>query len=150
MMKQHALFARVHAESAASREHLRLAGHFEFGLDRRPINPGDPATVAAVQACWAAGEEARGWARYWAMLYGHVGAPLAADAPLAARSLLLRYEDLCDRAEPTLAAIGKHIGAAPGSAAGLQQPDYYAPSFTGAEREAIAKETAAVASQFGY
>src|SRR5208337_3420887 len=36
LMKQHDLFCQVQRQNEAARQHLRLAGHFEFGLDRRP------------------------------------------------------------------------------------------------------------------
>ncbi|HYZ63141.1 MAG TPA: sulfotransferase [Acetobacteraceae bacterium] len=146
LMKQHALFARVQRASDAARRRLLLAGHFEFGLDRRPINLGDTAAVAAVEACWLAGEEARGWARYWALVYGHVLDVLAADPDLRARSLIVRYERLCDRPAAVMDAVCRHIGAeaVAGLAEGLSRPDYYAPAFTQAERDAIAEETDAV------
>ena len=41
LMKQHRLFCQIQHENEAARRHLHLVGHFEFGLDRRPINPGD-------------------------------------------------------------------------------------------------------------
>lgn len=154
LMKQHDLFCRIQRGSAAARSHLRLVGHFEFGLDRRPINPGDRNAVAAIEDCWRRGEDARGWAKYWAAMYRHVADRLEADAELAGRCLPVRYEDLCDHAPRTLNAICTHLrlGSAPAErlAAGLRQPDYYVPRFTDDERAAIAEETAEVAQRFGY
>jgi hypothetical protein len=154
LMKQHDLFCRVQTDSEAARRHLRLAGHFEFGLDRRPINPGDSAAVAAIADCWARGEEARGWAKYWALIYRHVADRLAADAALAGRCLLLRYEDLCDCPEATMAAIFRHIGFPIDQAAriahGLRQPEYYTPQFSDEEHAAVGEETAEVAERLGY
>src|SRR5256885_9037200 len=49
---------------------MRRSGHFEFGRDRRPMNLGDGERVRAIQRAWAAGEEVRGWACYWDMVYG--------------------------------------------------------------------------------
>jgi hypothetical protein len=154
LMKQHELFCRIQAGSEAARRHLRLAGHFEFGFDRRPINPGDHAAVAAIEACWARGEEARGWAKYWALIYRHVADRLAADTALAERAMLLRYEDLCARSEATMALICRHIGfpidQAVRIAEGLRQPDYYTPRFSDEERAAVGAETAEVAERVGY
>ena len=154
LAKQHALFCTIQQGNPAAREQLRMRGHFEFGLDRRPINPGDHDTIAAIESCWRRGEEVRGWAKYWALLYGHIADRLDGDAELAARSRLIRYEDLCDRAVDTMADICRHIGLpaseAPQLAQGLRQPDYYTTDFTDEERCAIAQETAAVAARLGY
>lgn len=154
LMKQHELFCQVQHENEATRQHLHLTGHFEFGLDRRPINSGDHDAIEAIEACWKRREEVRGWARYWALLYRHVDERLEADAELARRCLLVRYEDLCDRAPETMAAVCEHIGLpaehAERLAAGLHQPDYYTVQLTDGERAAIAEETAAVARRFGY
>ena len=153
-MKQHELFCQVQHENEAARQHLHLAGHFEFGLDRRPINPGDNDAVAAIEACWKRHEEARGWARYWALMYRQTAERLEADAELSRRCLLVRYEDLCDRAPETMAAVGEHIGLpaqrAKLLAAGLHRPDYYTVQLTDDERAAITEETAAVARHFGF
>ena len=154
LMKQHALFSGIQQDSEPARRHLRLVGHFEFGLDRRPINPGDGDAVARIERCWRQGEEARGWAQYWALAYRHVLDRLEADPGLASRCLLVRYEDLCDRPVQTLSAVCAHIGLsgarARGLADGLSQPRYYAPQFSDQERAAIAEETAAVAQRLGY
>ena len=154
LAKQHRLFSQVQQDDEAARQHLRLVGHFEFGLDRRPINPGDDAGVAAVQDCWKRGAELRGWAKYWALIYRFVADSLAADAELARRCLVVRYEDLCDRAPQTMAAVCEHIGVDTASAerlsAGLHQPDYYTVHFSDEERAAVAEETCTVGRRFGY
>jgi hypothetical protein len=153
LMKQQDLFCKVQRESAAARQHLQLLGHFEFGLDRRPINPADNAGVASVENCWRRGDEVRGWARYWALIYRHIADWLDADAALARRCLVVRYEDLCDGAAETMAAVCGHIGVSadrPELVAGLHRPDYYTVQFTTEERAAIAEETSAVARRFGY
>ncbi len=90
LMKQHRLFCQIEHENEAARQHLKLVGHFEFGLDRRPINPGDHDTVAAVEACWERDEEARGWAKYWALVYRHLADRLGrASCPRTAPARLL-------------------------------------------------------------
>ena len=152
LMKQHRLFSQIQEADGAARQHLHLVGHFEFGLDRRPINPGDSDAIAAVEDCWRRGEEARGWAKYWALIYRELADRLAADPELARSCLVVRYEDLCDRPSATMTAVCEHIGvpAAEHLVSGLHQPDYYSVEFTDAERLAIAEEASAVAEQFGY
>ena len=129
-------------------------GHFEFGLDRRPINPGDHGAVVAIEDCRDAGEEVRGWAKYWALMYRHLADRLEADPEVARRTLVVRYEELCDRAPAVMTAVCEHIGVpatrAEGLAVGLHQPDYYTVQFTDADYSAIVEETSAVAARFGY
>lgn len=147
LMKQQSLFSRIGQESTAARRHLALVGHFEFGLDRRPINLG--ADTAAVRESWARGEEARGWAKYWALIYRHVLDVLEADPDLRGRAMLVSYEALCRDPETTLAAVAAHVGAKMPAEWGreLAEPDYYRAAFTGAEQAAIAEETHDVADR---
>ena len=156
LMKQHRLFCAEERRDPRILKHMRRAGHLEFGLDRRAINTGDTARAQAVEALWRDGQEVRGWARYWAMLYGHALDRIEADPALAASVLLVRYEDLCDRAEATLAAVFAHaeVPASPAQrrsmAERLSRPTYYDPGFAAADEEVIAAETAPVRRRLGY
>ncbi|MEK0085993.1 sulfotransferase [Benzoatithermus flavus] len=156
LMKQHRLFCAEESRDPRILRHMQRVGHYEFGLDRRVINVGDEEAVRQIEQLWRDGEEARGWARYWAMLYDFVLDQREADPALAAAVLLVRYEDLCDRPEATLASVFAHAGlpATPAAlaamAARLSQPTYYRPGFTPAEEEAIAGETARTRARLGY
>jgi hypothetical protein len=156
LMKQHALFRDEERRDPRILAHMRRAGHLEFGLDRRAIDTGD-GVAAEVEALWAAGEEVRGWARYWNGLHRFVARQRLADpGGLGAATLLVRYEDLCGRPRETLAAVLAHAGlpASPAEidalAARLSPPAYYAPRFTSAERAVIAEETAEARGLLGY
>ena len=72
LMKQHRLFLDGQRDNPAAQRHLRRVGHFEFGEDRRPIRIGDGATTRDIAELWQAGEEVRGWARYWAQVHHHI------------------------------------------------------------------------------
>lgn len=52
LMKQDRLFQRLESEDRRVLNYMRRAGHFEFGLDRRPINIGDGKIVDEVQRLW--------------------------------------------------------------------------------------------------
>ena len=156
LAKQQALFARALGHNPRARRHLSRVGHHEFGPERAPINAGDDAAVARIQALWDAGEEVTGWAAYWRHLYGFVAARLGNDKTLGDATLVVRYEDLCREPRPTLARIFAHcrldgaealIEAAAGE---LHLPTYYRPDFSPAERATIRRETAEVAAGFGY
>ena len=95
LIKQHALFCAGGEHNPAAVRHLQRVGHFEFGLDRRPVNAGDPATIEQILACWQQGREVEGWARYWSHVYGHVADRLEASPELRDAALIVRYEDLC-------------------------------------------------------
>jgi hypothetical protein len=158
LAKQHRLFCAEETRDPRILAHMRRAGHMEFGLDRRAIDVGDGA-AAEVEALWARGEEVRGWARYWNSLHRFLARQRASDpAGLGEATLVVRYEDLCDRPRETLRSVLAHarldagLGEAEldGLAARLSPPAYYAPRFSDAERAAIAEETAEARGLLGY
>lgn len=157
LRKQHALLleaARRHPQSVA---YLDRIGHFEFGAHRRPIHFGDGPAVERVQHLWSAGEEVHGWARYWAMAYGHIAGRLRANTALRSATLIVRYEDLCHDSAPQLRRVLEHCGLDGDEpslverfANRLTPPTYYDPTFTEEEERVIAEETAEIAGFFGY
>jgi len=155
LMKQHRLFLAGQLGNPRARAHLRRIGHFEFGADRRPINPGDTAAVEEIQALWARGEELAGWARYWALLHRFLADQLDADPQLRAACLVVRYETLCGAPAQTLAEVLRFcdLPAEPDRvealAADIHAPAYYAPEFTPAERRLIENGAGAIAQRFG-
>jgi hypothetical protein len=154
LMKQHRLFLDGQHDNPAARRHLRRVGHFEFGADRRPIRIGDGATTAEIVELWRAGEEVRGWARYWAQLHHYI-ADLV-ERQQAAAIQIVRYEDLCAAPHTTLRGILDHCALAAqdsflAEAAGrLHQPTYYRPRFGAEDLAIIGEETAEAARRFGY
>jgi hypothetical protein len=155
LMKQHRLFCAEETRDSRILAHMRRAGHLEFGLDRRAINVGD-GVAQEVERLWAEGQEVRGWARYWNSLYRFVARQREADPALAEATLVVRYEDLCDRPRETLLSVLAHAGLDAAEAeldtlAGrLSAPGYYAPGFTDEERAVIAEETAEARGLLGY
>jgi hypothetical protein len=156
LIKQQTLFAAGESAHPRALEHMRRVGHFEFGLDRRPIHTGDEQAIAHIRELWADGAEVEGWARYWALVYADLAERLAADKPLEAASLVIRYEDLCGDSETTLRRFYAHCGLdveeaqITQAAARLRRPDYYQPAFSEAETKLIREITAPVAACFGY
>ena len=156
LRKTHALFCQAAAAQPRSLAHLQRTGHFEFGRDRRAINAGDDEVVRSVAELWKAGEEVRGWARYWAHLYGHVAERLGADTALREASMVVRHEDLCADTEARIRRLMQHCQLAPVEEVvdryrdAVQLPTYYEAAFTAAEEAAIEEETQAVAALFGY
>ena len=99
----------------------------------------------------------RGWARYWAMLYGFVLDQRERDPALEAAvhdrplrgSVRPRRGD-ADAAFAHAALRARARRAVPAMAARLSQPTYYDPGFTPEEEAVIAEETQAVRERLDY
>jgi hypothetical protein len=156
LMKQHRLFLEGQRDNPRAVRHLRRVGHFEFGQDRRPINPGDDAATAEIAELWRAGEEVRGWARYWSHLHRYIADLIDGDTTLRPAVTVVRYEDLCAHPRAALTELLTHcdlragLGYLSDAARRFRQPTYYRPRFNAAELAIIADETAETARRFGY
>ena len=156
LMKQHRLFCEAERENPRILEHMRRVGHFEFGLDRRPVNAGVDAGAREIEELWRNGEEVRGWARYWSQTYGFLADQLEARPDLTQASLVVRYEELCERSEETISRIFGHCGFTDADAVKreyarrLEFPTYYKPAFSEHDLAIIESETREVAARFGY
>jgi hypothetical protein len=156
LMKQHRLFCEAERGNRRALDYMRRVGHFEFGLDLRPINAGDDAKVREIRELWAGGEEVRGWARYWAMIYGHVAETLERDPALKEAALILRYEDLCDSPAETIRKMMDHCRLEMDEkvvaeyAGKLKPPGYYRPDFSETELTAIGEEVSSIPPSIGY
>lgn len=155
LAKQHRLFCEGERRHPRALDHMRRIGHFEFGLDRRPVNVGDGA-MTAVLAAWESGDEVEGWARYWASLHGFLADRLAANPALAAAVKVVRFEDLCSKPFEVLREVCDHCRL-PNSAhlvaeaaELMRMPSYYRPDFTEKQLLQIDRYTADVARRFGY
>jgi hypothetical protein len=153
LMKQQQLFLRGQRAYPRARAHLRRAGHFEFGADRRVIHTGDDAQVRRILACWREGREVEGWARCWSLVYGHVADRLTANPALAAASLVLSHESLCCDPGETARTLFRHCGFE-GSAAALaaararvRSPSYNRPDLNARERDLVDDLTGAVVAR---
>jgi hypothetical protein len=145
--------AAVHPRSVAW---LDRAGHFEFGLHRAPLHTGDAERVESVRALWEAGDEVRGWARYWSLLHDHLLDRTAANDALRAAVHLVRYDELCRDPEPTLRGVLDHARLSQPDDLlrrfrhALHEPTYYRPDLTVAEEAILAEETRDTARRLGF
>lgn len=155
LMKQHRLFCdgqRAHPEALT---HVQRAGHFEFGLDRRPINVGDGDEVARIEALWRDGAEIEGWARYWSHIHHFLADRLEAVPALREATSVVRFEALCDAPADVLRDLFAHCrldvddDTLAREAAAVRFPAYYQRDFTAAEVETIRRLTDAAASRLG-
>ncbi|QDU41489.1 hypothetical protein Mal4_58570 [Maioricimonas rarisocia] len=155
LMKQHRLFVEGERRHPRALVRMQRVGHFEFGLDRRAINVGNAETIEEIESLWENGDDVRGWARYWAHLYGWMADQLKDDRQLAEAVRVVRFEDMCDDAAGELEQIRLHCELNADAnmeafAGQIHAPTYYRPDFTDRELEVIHDETAATAARYGY
>jgi hypothetical protein len=156
LLRQQQWFSQGQRQHPRALAFMQWSGHFEFGLDRRPMHLGDPERVLKIQEAWAAGEEVRGLAMYWDMVYGYLARMLEADAQVRAASLVVRFETICDAPADTLRAVLGHCMLPDTEriiakhSPGIRHPTYYKSHFSPGDLAAIAQETAATARLWRY
>jgi hypothetical protein len=156
LIRQHRLFSQGQRKHPPALAYMRRTGHFEFGLDRRPMHLGDGERVRQVLEAWAAGEEVRGLALYWEMVYRFLACLLAADDRVRDAALVVRFEDLCARPTETLRAVFEH--SALGDAEPIVQryaprvraPTYYETNLSPQDLAVIHSATEETAALWGY
>ena len=154
LMRQHQRFQAMHQVDRRGRRYMRRARHFEFGLDRRPIDTGDPR-VTSVGQLWRDKRELAGWGLYWSVIHDHIGNVLAEDSGVRKASVVVQYEDFCANPAQVLSAILTHCELPdpklPARATGtVSHPDYYRPPFSEAEIAYIRRITRNAATRMGY
>ncbi len=156
LLRQHQWFSKGHKQNRKSLAVMSWSGHFEFGLDRRPVNLGEPAKVSRVLDAWKAGDEIRGLAIYWDMVYGYLARLLKSDPVIRDATLVVRYEDICKAPADTLRTVVQHCHLAEVDrlveqhAPGIRFPTYYKSEFSPAEMDIIQQETGETAKLWGY
>jgi hypothetical protein len=156
LLRQHEWFSQGHREYPRALAFMQRSGHFEFGLDRRPINLGDSSRVQQILDDWATGHEAQGLARYWDMVYAYLARLLDTDDRVRAASMVVRFETLCESPAETLHAVLDHCALFEAEslvdhyAPLIRRPDYYANKLTSDDRTLVSEVTAATAVKWGY
>lgn len=156
LMRQHDLFCAAEARHPAALRYMQHVGHFEFGLDRRPLNLGDDARIAEIERTWQQGRDVEGWALYWAAVHDFLADQLAGNSTLRRAALVVRFERLCEEPIGELRQVHAHaeLEIEPDKldelARRIRAPDYYALPFDQAEQHMIRQLTAAAAAKFGY
>jgi hypothetical protein len=156
LMQQHRWFSRGQRQHRPALAYMQRSGHFEFGLDRRPMNLGNGERVREIMELWAAGEEVRGLARYWDMVHGYLARLLASDPEVRMAALVVRYETLRAAPVETLHAVVGHCRLPDAEpiveryVAGMRAPTADTSRFSPHDLDIIREETAATARLWGY
>ena len=108
LKRQHQRFCELHRADPRTLRYMQRLGHFEFGLDRRPIHVGVGSQAARIVADWEAGHEVDGLARLWTDVYGYLATRLEASEALREATLVVRHEDLVADPEAVLARVVRH------------------------------------------
>lgn len=156
LMRQHQVFSRGQEAHAESRAYLRRVGHFEFGLDRAPVNMGGAGAMREILLRWDAGDELGGWAAYWSHVYGSLRDQLDLDERLRESVLIVRHEDLSARPQEELLRLMDHCRLEVDArkvaelSARLQRRDYYTSGIGRAETQQILKAAESTMIRYGY
>jgi hypothetical protein len=156
LLRQQQLFSEGQREHPRALAYMQRSGHFEFGLDRRPMNLGDSERVRRIQEAWAAGEEVRGLAIYWDMVYAYLAGLLAADEHLRHSALVVRYEEFCAKPVEALREVFAHCALSDADAViekhapGIRAPAYYQSRLSEEDRAIIREETAIAGALWGF
>jgi hypothetical protein len=156
LSRQHHWFSAGQRRHPRALAYMRRTGHFEFGLDRRPIHLGDAATVRRIQEAWAAGDNVRGLAISWASVYEFLGRQLAANEQLRRAALVVRYEVICGGPDAAVECVMGHCALADSADPMKRDIPAIRPAtrdirgISDEEVQVIRGETAAVASAWGY
>jgi hypothetical protein len=154
LLKQHRLFCEAESRNRKVLDYMRRCGHFEFGLDRRPINFGDDEAIRRIHSAWVEGDDVKGYAIVWATTYDFVLNLLEKDQALARRVAIVHYGDLCADPGGTLRRLLSHCGLGRmeerigEQASRIAAPSYYRSEFSERDREVIREETEDVATRF--
>ena len=149
LVKQHNLFSRGQRANEKARKHLQRVGHYEFGLDRVPVNTGDDATTQEIISLWGQGNELEGWVLYWNQVYGYLADRVEANSELAAATKFVVFENLCADPEKILSDTFAHCDLklsdklVSEAASRIKAPTYYKSGFSDPELFAIAQGTGA-------
>jgi Sulfotransferase family len=156
LVRQHRHFSEGQRASPRALAYMQRSGHFEFGLDRRPMHLGEDSAIRTVLTAWATGEEVRGWARYWSLVHDHLAELLECDERVRAASLIVRFEALCDQPTETIRSVLAHCQLPDAEpivarfAPTIRVPDYYAPPFSPEDLAVIHEETRESAARWEY
>jgi hypothetical protein len=156
LMRQHQWFSQGQRQEPRARAYMQRSGHFEFGLDRRPMHLGDGGRVRRIMAAWSAGDEVRGLAQYWAMVHEYLARLLASNTQVRQAAHVVRFETLCADPAGTLRGVLDHCELPDAdriierSAPNIRYPTYYTSTLSPDDQEVIHQETGVAARPWGY
>ncbi|MFX0124795.1 MAG: sulfotransferase, partial [Candidatus Hodarchaeota archaeon] len=159
LVKQDGVLKELEHNDPRLLDWTKLIGHREFGTAKVCINYNNPNVTQNIRNLWNRKKTyLEGWATYWAETYSYIQKMLDMNPNLAKASLIVRYEDLCEKSELTIDRIIEHIEVDPKKfnkikdyySKRLSKPTYYTTKFSNKEQEKIIQITGKIAEKFGY
>lgn len=156
LTRQHAWFCQGQRQHPEALSFMQRSGHYEFGLDRRPLCLGDKKRTAQVLQEWQAGRETSGWALYWDLVYSYLWRLLDHDEALRTACRIVRFETLCQSPAETLRAVFEHCQLTGADAiveryaSTIREPSYYTSGLSSEEQTKIREVTGETARHWGY
>lgn len=152
LIKQHYLFTRLEQDDPRALRYMNRVGHFEFGLNRTPINCGDTDAIKEIQNAWGKGEEVKGWALYWKMIHEYIHERIIGNSKISDSVKIVRYDDLCTHPREQLSQVMDFCATGETAfAQEIRMPDYYNGNFSADDRALIKDITGQTESLFyGY
>lgn len=147
LVKQHRLFLAAQQADPRALRYMQRCGHFEFGLDFRPLNIGDNSAVDDILSQAATGDMVLAYARYWQMVHAFLLEKVINDPAV----MVVDYHRLCQSPAQTLAAVATHCrleGADMEMAGSIHAPDYYRHDLTAGQVSKIEEMCLPVYRQF--
>lgn len=155
LIKQHKLLSEQQKTDERGTRYMRRHGHFEFGLDFRPINFGNPEMTNQILSYWNMGDIVSAYALYWSETYSHLFDTVQADENLKKNALFIRYDDFCNNTEERLAELLEFCAITEGKEEiisnwkdKISAPDYYKVDLSDEEQQRIKELTAETAKKF--
>lgn len=151
LLRQHERFCHLENGDRAILKYMQRAGHFEFGLDRRPVNTGHPEDSRVIQQYFESGRNVEGYAEQWRVIYQYVN-----EIQSRANVKLVSYEQLCAQADDVLTDLYQWLGL---EASAEQHsfwrqhfslPEHPRPILSAADEQSVWRITGDVAQSLGY
>lgn len=145
MLKQHRLLSQAQAQYPRTLDFMRYHGHFEFGLDFRPIHFGDQAQMDQILSLWAEGKHLEAYAHHWNAVHRYL-LDVKSNSALAGSCHFVRFDDVCANPKAEIEALGAFCDLSSEDmvarwADQIKVPDYYKIDFTDEERALIKEIT---------
>ena len=117
MLRQHARFREIHVRQPFARRYMADIGHYEFGMNRRPLDfgraAGRPRGGAESGRAALAADSLEYWLAYWCAAYEDV---LAGSLD---RVALVSYDRLCEEPGPEFRRVAVAAGCCDSAALGV-------------------------------
>lgn len=139
LMKQHYLLSKAQQKHKSGLRYMQRIGHYEFGLDRRPVNVGNQDVTDTIISHWQNGNEIKGWALYYKDLHDWLYNLLQQNSAAKNAIMIVPYAALCNESENVMKNIAAFLDIefTDSFATNLSAPTYYETGFTAEDKARI-------------